>query len=170
MKTYLKVIIGIVAVGVIVGAYYYPIATKEVGAGSSVGTTFNSAKVAQVNISPTNSATSTSILNTDDTDRWVTSNFAACTGLGTSYTAVTGAGLAAVTLTSATTTTSAPATISNTNSIALTVATATPNYMINTVLTTNTLTGLWKSGSYMSWAFNATNTAACTVGVTYLAS
>lgn len=140
---------------------------------SAVGTTFNTAKVAQINFSPaTASATSTSILNTDESDRYVESAYVACGSVGTSQTAYTGAGLAALVFTAGTTTANAPATptASALQSMLVTVSTSTTDSFIATTTYTSPFSRRWNAGSYMTFFSNATNTAACTVGVHYLAS
>ncbi len=137
--------------------------------GGSVGATFNTAKVGQVNISPTIGATTTGVLNTDATDRFIESTYYACSGVGTSQTAFTGAGLAALTLKIATGTTQAPAAITNGNTIQQTVSTSTPDsYTASTTIAS--MIRIWPTGTYLNFEFNATNTAACTVGAHYLAS
>lgn len=145
--------------------------------GSAAGTTFNSAKVAQVNMSPsTASATTTSLQNTDGSDRWVTDSFVNCTGDSTSKTFLTGTGLAALTLKTATTSVAnlglQGSTAYATN---ITVSTST-NFTYNASTTPSVAIGtgavayLWKAGSYLTFLFNATSSAACTVGVHYLGS
>lgn len=170
-------VFGVVAlfVAIFIGRYFGPVYTNttQVNAVTSpVGTTFNSAKVAQINITPsTASATSTGVLNTDSYDRYIEAMYGACSGVGTSLTAYTGAGLASLglTVTAATGTTAAPNTITNTNSFVMTVATTTVDSFASTTSATN-LSRVWATGSYLNFAFNATNTAACTVGVHYIGS
>jgi len=165
-------IIGVIVliVGAIVG---FLSNTEAPITGSAVGTTFNSAKVAQINFSPaTGSATTTSILNTDDSNRWVKRSFAFCTGVGTSYTAYTGAGLAALTFKVATTSTAAPALVTNTNYASdMTIATSsTFSAVSSSTINASAVANVWASGSYLTFIANATNTAACTVGVEYAGS
>lgn len=156
------------------------------GGASATGSTFNTAKFAGITASLASvgaNGTSTSILNTDANDRYVTSLKAACQGIGTSQTAYSGTGLVALKLTVGTTTTSAPATIPTANLIAnaVTVATATPILVIasSTAITPNAgsnsgniaaLNDLWAAGSYLTFWVNATNTAVCTFGVDYIGS
>jgi len=154
--------------------------------GSAVGTKFNSAKIAAVNISPaTAAATSTSLLNTDDSGRWVQSGFAACTGTGTSLTYLTGAGLTGLKVQAATTSVSSEGLQGNVN-YAMDLAIATSSSYTNNATSTaqiasttangsftggtNPLWTYWPSNSYLTFTFNATNTAACTVGVYYIPS
>lgn len=159
------------------------------GSGSSTaGATFNSAKVAAVAVAPATpgtGATSTSVYNSDASDRYITGLRVGCSSIGTSLTAYTGAGLANLTLTIATSSTNAPATNSNTAHIfpTLNIATTTGFFTVSSTTgayATTSLSGaigytgstsfrnLWTAGSYVSFFFNATNTAACTVGVDYL--
>ncbi len=171
-----KILIGIVAAIVIIGVgyYFFHSNSPQVNATQSpVNTVFNSAKIAEIVFNPsTGSATSTSILNTDSNDRYIISNFAGCGVVGTSLTAYTGAGLSTLTFKFATTSDSAPAIVSNTNVVTLTIATATPDFLINTASTGGTSSFLtrWASGSYLTIFSNATNTAQCSAGVYYIAS
>ncbi len=138
--------------------------------GSPVGTTFNTAMVAQINVSPTIGATSTGVLNTDANDRYISSMYAACSNVGTSMAPYSGTGgIANLTLTAATGTTQAPATITNSNTITANISTTTVNSFASTTSMTD-LTRVWATGSYLNFALNATNTAACTVGVHYIKS
>lgn len=159
-------------VGVIGGHSFWPqsqIATVQ----APVGSTFNTAKIASIVFNPqTGTATSTSILNTDADDRIIQSSFFYCDTIGTSRTAYTGTGLAVFTFTAATTSTSAPGTITNTNLVmSNTMATATtPLYNASSTIGTADFGRIWATGSYLSFASNATNTASCVIGVNYLAS
>jgi len=157
---------------------------EQLAGSSTAGSTFNTAKFAGIAVSPTapgSNATSSSILNTDVNDRFVTGIRVGCEAVGTSKTAYTGAGLASLTLSIATSSTAAPATNSNTNLVGggvVTIATSTPQFIeaSSTASTAVPNTGssavnnLWLAGSYITFTFNATNTAACTVGVDYIAS
>lgn len=141
--------------------------------GSSTGTTFNSAKVATIVFAPaTASATSTSVYNSDASDRKIESFVTDCSGVGTSFTAYTGAGLAALTFSAATSSTAAPAINTNTNVFNLAVGTTTPDSynIIGNATTTPALNRVWAAGSYLNIYSNATNTASCIVGVNYLAT
>lgn len=165
----LKVIGAIVVVLAIIGAYSYPKAiiapSSNVGA---VGTTFNTAKVAQINMSPSAAgATSTSILNTDDNNRYVRGAYVYCTGASQSSDRT----IASLLVQAATSSTAAPALNSNTNLAAnLTVSTTSPFVAVSSTTISNGVASVWASGSYMSFFWNATNTAACTVGIPYAAS
>lgn len=141
--------------------------------GSPVGTTFNTAKIAAINMTiSTASATSSSILNSDASARYITDGFVACTGIGTSLTAVTGAGLATLQFQMATTSTSAPANLGTNYSERVTLATSSATFYVAST-TEGAIAGFsryWDAGTYLTIQPNATNTAACTVGVHYLAS
>lgn len=171
MKNNIIIAIVSVIVGLAIGYVATELLNNEVSiAGSAVGTTFNTARVAQINFSPaTASATSTSILNTDESDRYVGNNvFAYCGSVGTSQTALTGTGLASLTFKAATTSTANPAIVTNTNlAVNLTISTST----VDSYTASSTFGySRWKSGSYLTFFANATNTAVCTVGVYYLPS
>lgn len=138
--------------------------------GSPVGTTFSTAQVAQINVSPTIGATSTGVLNTDSNDRYIETMYGACSNVGTSLAPYSGiGGITNWTLTAATGTSQAPATITNSNTITANISTSTVNAFASTTSMTD-LTRIWPTGSYLNFAFNATNTAACTVGVHYIKS
>ena len=148
---------------------------EQIAGASPSGSTFGTAKYAGVAInaaSPGANGTSTSILNTDANDRYPTAIRLGCEGLGTSKTAYTGAGLSALQLSIGTSSTAAPAVIPGTlvSGAAVTIATATPQFELNTVVTSSSLGGaVWPTNTYMTFWLNATNTAACTVGVDYVA-
>ncbi len=176
MKDNLVLVAIVALLGVsIAGAYFFPLSSGFTAGTSPTGSTFSTAKVAEIVWGSilSGSATSTSILNTDANDRIITDSFAFCSGTGTSQTAYTGTGLAALLFRAATTSTSAPAIVSNTNYAAnMTIGTSTPN-SYNATSTEGVLAGtsrVWPAGSYLTFFSNATNTAACIVGSHYLAS
>lgn len=182
----------LIGVGVIIGAfllygaYQYPQSTTTVvqtsngSFGSAVGTTFNTAKFAGVNMSPaTAAATTTSILNGDASDRIATSIDVDCNTVGTSQTFLTGGGLtgAGLTLKIATTSVANLGLQNNTNLVGgtVTIATGTPDILIASSTPSFGGTNVaawdrWAAGSYLTFLFSATNTAACTVGVKYMAT
>lgn len=176
MKTYLLwaaiVVVGVMAAG----GYLYP--KFNLSLGSSAGATFNTAKYAGVvaNLAtPGANGTSTSIRNTDSGNRYVTGLRYGCSGIGTSQTAYTGAGLASLQLTVGTTTTAAPAVIPASPFLvanALVIATSSVNTAAGSSTPTVALGNatIWPAGSYMTFWVNATNTAACTFGVDYIGS
>ena len=174
MKNLILTAVAGVLVGFAVGyATFHSSVTPLVGAGSPVGTTNNTAKIASVVISPTSlSATSSSILNTDGIDRVVTSSIGVCTSLTL---ASSSAGLAATTLTFQAATTSVANTglQGNANYAAYdTVATSTPfGYVASTTPNMTGLAMIWPTNTYLTFLFNElVNTgASCTVAVHYLA-
>lgn len=185
MTTFGKLITAIILIvlGVaIYGAYQYPL-QLAVGT-STAGSTFGTAKYAGIAINlgaPGANATSSSVLNTDANDRYVTAIKAGCEVLGTSRTAYTGTNLAALTISIATSSTAAPAANANTNIVgttALTIATSTGNFVTasSTASTgasapgSTAVSNIWLAGSYMTFTANATNTGVCTVGVDYIGS
>lgn len=174
MTKYILSFIGaLVIAGAIYGAYQYP-QIQQV-AGSPAGTTFNSAKIASVNITPlTGTATSSSILNTDASARWIDSfGFAGCTGANTSYTYpnTSGTGLANLLIQVATTSISGQGLQGNTNyALNMTVPTSSAVYVQNSSTTPASNAGYWAPGTYLTFTTNATNTAACVFEVDYLAS
>lgn len=174
MTKYILAFIGAVIVaGTIYGAYLYP--TSQISFGSPAGTTFNSAKIAAVDITPlTAGATSTSILNTDASARYVASfGFAGCTGQGTSFTYpnTNATGLAAELIQVATTSVPNNGLQGNTNyALNMTVPTSSAVYVQNSSSTPPSNAGYWASGTYLTFTTNATNTGACIFEVDYVAS
>lgn len=176
MTTLSKIIVGVALIGAILGTFAFfnltPFRTivQNVIAGSSspVGTTFNTAKIVSVNMTPsTPGATTTSILNTDASDRWFANyGMAVCTGVQAASTSV-----ATLTVQAATTTVANLGLQGNANYMMnLTISTSTSISNSATSTQTNPVFSLWPSGTYITFAFNATDTAACTVEMDYLAS
>lgn len=155
-----------------------PVVQNITTAGTSPqGSTFTSAKFAGVAArlsSPGASATSSSLLNSDSNDRIITGLRVGCQSVGTSQTAYTGAGLASLTVFAATTSSSAPATNSNTNKVGggnITIGTSTATYTIATSSAptgTGAIYNVWATGTYLTFTVNATNTALCTFGADYI--
>ena len=176
MSTFLKAFITVVAVVAIAGGYFFPKVPAFFG--SAAGSTFNNAFYAGVVVNLANAGangTSTSILNNSGNTRYVTGTAVGCHGVGTSKTAYSGTGLASFTLTVATSSTAAPATLAEYAPVmhAFVVATSSSDYVMassTTQTATSTTAAPWHSGEYMTFAFNATNTAVCTVGVNYIGS
>lgn len=136
---------------------------------SSPGATNSSAKEYTVTMAPLLAAgTTTSLLNTDGTDRFIKDSFAACTGVGTSNAYLTGTGgIAALLVQMSTSTVGSTGLQGNTNyASSITISTTTPwAYTSTSTLAATGVAGLiWPSGTYLNITFNATNTAACTVG------
>lgn len=143
--------------------------------GTTVGTG-NTQHTAAFAFNPTTgTATSSSIQNTDTQDRIVSGQTTvSCSGTGTSRTAYTGTALASLILQIATTSTASPAALGNTNYVLnATISTSTADTQIATssANVVNSATGnaiRWQAGSYLTISSNATNTAACVVGIPYL--
>lgn len=173
-KTVLTLALGLGFIaGVLLGHSFWQSNQEPVATGaSSTGAEFSTAKIAATVFAPaTGSATSTSILNTDANDRYVTNAFSYCGSVGTSFTPYTGAGLAALQFTAATSSTDSPATLSNTNlTMSVTVATSSVDSSNATSTYGTAFWQRWAAGSYMTFVSNATNTAVCTVGVGYIPS
>lgn len=162
----------LVLVVAIAGGYFFP--ELKITVGSPAGTTFNTAKVAQININPQSiTSTSTSILNTDTSDRIVTDGFVSCSGL-TNMFASTNAGVATFNWTAATSSTPAPApSITGSTFAAMQVSLATSTTYNETATSTWTVPWghIWTAGTYMIFQTNATSSGAlCTVGVHYVGS
>jgi hypothetical protein len=158
------------------------IVQQMVGA-SPAGTTSQTAKFAGVvaNLLTIGAnGTSSSILNGDANDRYITSIDAGCEGLGQSNTTAGGA-LANLLMKAATTSTANPPAITNTNLIGVgqtTIGTTTGNFVSASSTAAGTsgssgstlVNNIWAAGSYLTFTVNATNTAACTFGVKYFSS
>ncbi len=138
---------------------------------SPVGTTNSTAKFYSIDAAPaTAAATSTSLFNTDSTDRGIQDLTVMCTSVGTSQTFLTGAGLLSngFNVKAATTSVTSTGLQGNTANIFLaTIATTTPYQYVASSTTPfpTDVTRIWPTGTYLTFAFSATNTAACTVGV-----
>lgn len=176
MTKTLKIIGTLVVIIAVIGAYYFPKVVTTAGTSPS-GSTFSSAKFAAVAINLANpgaNGTSTSILNTDANDRYVSAFKVGCEAVGSSKTAYTGAGLAALLISVGTTTTAAPASFTSFAAVAtnFTLGTSSTNLLVasSTLLTGTENAAIWPTNTYMTFYFNATNTAVCSVGVDYFAS
>lgn len=179
----LKYALGAVVVAVLLATAVVMVFDKpeQLAAASPAGTTSNTSRFASIAVNlaaPGANATSSSILNTDANDRYISTLKVGCEVVGTSQTAYTGAGLATLTVFAATTSTAAPATVSNTNKVGggnVTIATSTVQFGISTS-TIGAATGnsqiymIWPAGSYLTFTANATNTALCTFGADYFQS
>lgn len=164
-----------VAVALLLGltAGYYVSSRDNQGVKfAPTGTSNTSAKIAsKVMDLSSASGTSTSIYNGSGFDWGIESSFAVCNGVGTSKTAYTGAGLAALLMQAATTSTNAPAVVSNTNYASNQTVSTSTSISYNATSTEGVITGtsrIVKNGEYLTFFANATNTASCTVGAHYL--
>lgn len=170
------IVCGVILAIAVVGAYFYPNqAAAPATVSSSAGTTFNSAKIAAVNITPsTSSATSSGALyNSDSSARWIRGGFASCTGAGTSYVwpNTNATGLASLAFNAATSSSASNLGMPPQN-LAMSINVATTSLFSNNSTSTinGNVQGYWPAGTYLVITANATNTAACTVGVYYFAS
>lgn len=178
-----KSVLSIVGVAIIVGLYggykfLFSSTQTQVSIGSPAGTSFNTAKIAAIAVNLANTGangTTTSLSNADASDRYVTSVEMGCEGVGTSQTAYSGTGLANLTLTVGTTSTSAPAAFpagfNKVGGVSYNISTSTPNMLLSsTTGGVSTTSIIWGAGTNMTFFMNATNTALCSVGVKYIAS
>lgn len=170
-----KILGGIVGILAIIGGYYYPGGSTVVQQFGSTSGNSGTRQTSEFAFNPTSASatSSSSLLNQDGNDRVITSVDVSCSGLGTSQTAYTGTGLVQVTFSVATTSTSAPVALGNTNFIYNgAVATTTSSFYdaSSTPGTTgaNLLVRRWPNSTYLTVTSNATNTAACIVNVNYL--
>lgn len=176
-KTLLKIVGSIVLVIAIIGGYIYPKVVKLAGTSPS-GATFGDQKIAMVAVNLANpgaNGTSTSILNTDSNDRYVESSRVGCENVGSSKTAYSGTALAALQFSVGTSSTAAPTSIVPfafvASAVNLSTSTGSVFFASSTLATaTSSLAAIWPTNTYMTFTFNATNTATCTVGVSYFGS
>lgn len=134
---------------------------------------------------PGNGATTTSIQNNTGQDVVVTGCFAQTENATTSYTAVTGAGLASFNLKAATTSTAAPAVVANTNFVLnMNIATGTnaaggapfPQILQSTSTAVSAAAGISAlpfmvpSGSFLTFIANATTTSTYSLFCPYLSN
>lgn len=178
-------VVGVVVLIAIYGGYEYPVALPQTVGTSTTGTTFGTAKFAGVAVNLANpgaNGTTSSVLNTDANDRYVSSIKIGCEGVGTSLTAYTGAGLASLTMFAATSSSQTPTSNAfNTNKVGggnVTIGTSTVTFAEGSSTTQGGATAgnnaatysIWPTGTYMVFTTNATNTALCTFGVDYFNS
>lgn len=174
MKKYVAIIAVLVVAAVAALFLIQDDASQPTTLGNSpTGTKFGVQKVASVAWSlASGSATSTSLYNNDVNDRVVQDSFFTCDSVGTSRTAYTGAGLAALSVQAATTSTAAPAIVTNTNFVVNLNPVATTSPWFYTASSTEPVLSnagrFWASGSYLTFFANATNTAQCIAGVRYI--
>lgn len=157
------------AVGTVLSPAEVAVAPQGV---SSVGSSNFTARLASITMAPsTASATTTSILNNGGTDRAIESAFISCNTVGTSQTFTTGAGLSAWNLKIATTSVASTGLQGNTNyaaDMSISTSTADAYSATSTNPAPNPVSRIWPVNTYLTFLFNATNTAACTVGAHYL--
>ena len=177
-----KIVLGVALIGAILGTLAFfnitPFRTivQNVIAGSTSGSTYATQQTLAITGWNLANGTTTSIQNTSGSDEYATQVQYACTGVGSSNTAYTGAGLASVTLKAATTSTSltgqTPTSntgVSNTNlAVSGTLATSTGTTMVasSTLSIGGSVPGVWiANGAWLTFFSNATNTAVCNIGV-----
>ena len=168
------VYVGLIIVFLVaIGGYLYPQTRMLAGAVSPSGVTNQTSLSPSITVAPLTTATTTWILNTGASDRFVTDVFSYCTGIGQSNAwnqAGTGGGLAAWTLQVSTSTAQTVGALANTNlvgNILISTSTAWNGVSSSTVNTAGfvSMNADWPVNTYLAFSFNATNTAACTVGV-----
>ncbi len=172
MNNILKIVLAVVVLGAVtyLGMSYPKV---MLGVASPVGATNSDAKIASIAMLPrSTTATSTSILNSDATDRIVTDAGVTCTGL-TNMFGNSATGVATFRWVAATSSTAAPATIipSTLSAMDVTVATSSVDGFTATSTYTSAFSRRWNANSYMVFETNATSSAAaCTPFVHYVAS
>lgn len=165
--------LGLIVVGIVaILGLRFPHAELQNATAAPAGSTFGTQKQGSISFIPSSTtATSTSILNSDSTDRFLTIEQSACQGVGTSFTSVS-----ALTLKAATTSTASPGVVTNTN-LAESITIATSSTYFVSATSTNSSIGqsaiglgslVWPAGSYLTFWVNATNSAVCTVGFQYV--
>lgn len=169
---------GLVAVLVIIGVLFYESkSTQTAQAPATPGTISSGRQAFSVTMAPlTASATTTTIVNNTSFDRAIIDVEAYCQGVGTSYTYpnTSATGLANLLAQIATTSVSGLGLQGNTNYVGnLTISTTTPLGDTYTGASTTTpyptdVSRIWPAGTGLSFTFNATNTAACTISGSYL--
>ncbi len=180
-----KIVLAVVAVAAIVGAYVYPkypkLSVNTNFGTSATGSTFSNAKFYGVAID-LSAGTSTAILNTDANSRYIADVKVGCSGLGTSKNPITGTALTNLTYTAATTSAAQavpPGSVNAAVALNAPIATTSSPWFVSATTTipgqtgalaTSSLANVWASGSYLNFWFNATNTGACTIGVDTIGS
>ncbi len=178
-KNTLYAVVGLViVVGSVLFGYWLHAPKQLAGAVSPAGTSNGNRQYSSIVVAPlTLTSTSSSILN-QSTDREVTDIVAECTGANSSSGA-TGAGVANLVLHIATSTL-ANSTLDNntqylfngtiaTSSLFEYVASSTGSIQTSSATgATTAFLSYWPSGSYLNFAFNATNTAVCTLAANWI--
>lgn len=183
-------IIGVICVGAVLGTLAFfnltPFRTivQSVFGGTTgtAGNTYGTEKIAAIviNLAGTGqNGTSTSITNTDATDRYVSSVKIGCEGFPATITDYNGA-KASLQVSIGTTTSASPSAFLSTAAVAqnLTVPTTTNSTLVAAATTTPAAFGLastsvafiWPTGTSMTFFWNGTTTAKCTEGVAYFGS
>lgn len=163
-KTFITIgVIVVLIVGIFIGHYFWAKQSELVGAASPINSTQIGDNFVQTSIAPLSvTGTSTSIFN-NSYDRAITNGYAYCTGV-TAQPAV-----GAWTLSIATSSAAGYTTNANYAIGAMVIGTTTSYaYVASSTFPVNAITQNWPAGTYLSFQFNATDTAACTVGVQYI--
>ncbi len=147
---------------------------QQVAGTSPTNTTFGTQKILGIKMS-LSSGTTSSVINNTANDMFITRFDYACTGVGTSLTAYTGAGLANLTVKAATSSTSLSGSTPTSNvaansnlaipSSTISTSTASVSAASSTVGTSAPVFLDVPAGAYLTFITNATNTAACTFQV-----
>lgn len=172
MKTLVKILAVAVVAAVAVIWFVNGDRTASI---STPGTTGTTGKYYSQTISlATASGTTTSLYNNTGFDFAMRAFDVMCQSVGTSQTAYTGTGLAALNFKAATSSTNTVTGIVsdiNTNYLAnINIATSTVN-SYNATTTEGVITGtsrIWPSNTYLIVSSNATNTASCAIGVSVM--
>lgn len=173
MDKSLKVLGLIILVTILAGGYFYPkqVQNNNVGAASSSGQTFSGSNSTTVTFAPLTSS-STSILNNGGNDRDITKVVVSCQGIGTSYSYNGATAIASWQLSNvATTSVSSNGNQGNVNYMyaATTIATTSPYSFMSTTTegVIYAVSRIWPVNTYLTFNFNATNTAACSLTADY---
>jgi len=155
----------------IVHSFFPSVIVQSVAGASPAGSTFSTAKEYSVTMALTGTGTTTSIQNTDSNNRYVKNNFAFCTGLTQASSALAGSLSYTVATTSQNFTGSTTAPTTNaTPAGVIAMATSTgAGYTASSTWPTPYYQ-IWQPGQWMTFNWNATDTAVCTVGLSTLAS
>ncbi len=182
-----KIYAGLLVLALIaIGGYFFPQGNTVIQKmfGSPGNATFLGQPAASV-IFNLSAGTTTSILNTDASDRYITTFQASCSGITSIVAPYLGVnssigyfGIRAATTTfnAATGTPTANVLVSNSNFAAsTTVATSSAITVMSTstaaaTMNSNQFSQEWAAGSYLTFITNATSSGTCTVGVMYLPS
>lgn len=169
---------GIVALAIVAYiGYVFPMASAPVqqATGSATGSTFNTAKVAEITMAPISlTSTTTSLLNSDSSDRIIDSSFVSCATSTLQVFGAGGAGLLSWLWQMATTSVANLGLQGNTNYASqITVATSTTDNAYTASSTQPALGNrgrLWPAGSYLSIlsvGSTTNSTLTCQAGVYY---
>lgn len=170
------ILVGVVGlvIGVMLGLYLAPKAVT-VGATPAGGTTSGQTYSSVVIVgSTTATATSSSVTNNTGNDLLITGIRVACEGLGVSKSYVTGSGIANLTMSIATETTSNQVTTNTNTNLAgnVNIGTSTGTFALASSTSVNQLltNNIWGNGVVLTFFLNATTSGQCTGGVDTVSS